>query len=85
MNYTVLWQPAAEEELADLWTDAPDRDTVARAADAADRRLARDPYAVGESRDGLRRILFAGPLVIDYEVHDATRTVLVTRVRRAGR
>jgi mRNA-degrading endonuclease RelE of RelBE toxin-antitoxin system len=85
MNYTVLWQPSAEQELADIWSNAPDREAVADAADMADERLRRDPYAVGESRAGAKRVAFFGPLVIDFEVRDTARTVLVLRIRRSRR
>jgi hypothetical protein len=85
MRFNVLWQPAAEDELADLWNNAPDRADVARAADTADDLMSRNPHALGESRAGAKRIVFLGPLAIDFEVRDADHTVLVLRVRRPRR
>jgi hypothetical protein len=82
MNYTVVWQPPALATLAKLWTDGPDRNAVAAASDSIDARLARDPLSQGESRDGPHRILFVAPLVVDFEVREAERTVLVLCVRR---
>jgi plasmid stabilization system protein ParE len=81
MNYTVVWQPPALAALARLWTNAPDRNAVAAASDSIDVRLARDPLSQGESRDGLHRVLFVAPLVVDFEVREAERTVIVLRVR----
>jgi len=36
MNYEVLWKPAAEQQLADLWMNAADGNVVTAAADALD-------------------------------------------------
>ena len=85
MNYTVLWQPAAEEQLAALWTSAEDRNDVAAAADAIDARLRRNPLAEGESRGGVRRILFIPPLVALFVVDEPNRTVYVRAVGLARR
>ena len=82
MSYTVLWKPAAEGQLADIWTSANDRDAVTAAADGIDARLRRDPLGAGESRSGIRRVLFAPPLAVDYEVREPDRTDYVLRVRR---
>ena len=32
MSFTVLWMPIAEQRLAEIWTNAIDRDKVTRAA-----------------------------------------------------
>ncbi len=81
MKYTVVWQPTAERMLADIWNRAADRNAVAAAADRVDDLLARDPLALGESRDGPYRIVFETPLAIDFEVQATDRRVQVLRVR----
>jgi hypothetical protein len=58
MNYVVTWKPAADDELAELWTAGPDRDAVAQAADRAEEWFRRNPVGIGESRVGAKRILF---------------------------
>ena len=80
MKHTVVWVPAALIELATIWNDADDRGEVAAASDEIDRQLAASPRLVGESRGGNVRILFAGPLAIDYEVVEDDRMVTVLAV-----
>ncbi len=85
MNYTVLWQPAAEQQLAALWTTADNRNEVAAAADAIDDRLRRNPLAEGESRAGSGRILFVPPLVALFAVDEPHRIVYVRAVSLSRR
>ena len=61
MIFTVLWRPLAENQLAQLWIVAPDRDIVSAAADEIDARLRRDPHEQGESREGNARVLIVPP------------------------
>src|SRR5438094_723354 len=61
MNYTVVWVPSAEQELAALWMDAANRDAVTRAAHEIDQQLRTDAHQRGESRTGNQRILLAAP------------------------
>ena len=85
MNYAVLWQPAAEARLADLWATHPDRQRIADAADLVDEILARDPAEQGESRDGTARLFFVDRLEVYYHIDEPARTVFVRAVRWAGR
>ena len=80
MNFTVIWKPAAEEALADIWLRADDRTAVVAAGDRLDRALSRDPLVIGESRTGEIRIAFESPLGITYQVDQQARTVTVTSV-----
>ena len=81
MNYTVVWQPTAEQQLATAWVDASDRGAVTRAAERIDTLLGLAPNQVGESRDAGRRILVVSPLVVTYEVVEDDKLVRVLRVR----
>lgn len=80
MNYTVLWLPDAENELAAVWMASADRDAVTTASAELDRRLTDDPENEGESRGGDRRITFEKPLAIDFDVYPDRKLVQVVRV-----
>jgi len=80
MRFTVVWTPAAEQDLAALWLDAQNQNTIASAADTIDRLLAREPESVGELRFDTVRTLAIPPLGVDYEVVDEDRMVYVLSV-----
>jgi hypothetical protein len=80
MTFTVVWKPSAEAMLAHLWSTAPDRSAVQRAADAIDAHLRRNPLAVGESRGVFFRLLVVGPLAVHYGVSEDDRLVHVLKV-----
>jgi hypothetical protein len=82
MRYTVLWVPRAEQELADIWTNAADRDAVTRAAHEIDQRLQRDAPNQGDSRPAGRRILFVPPLGVIFKVEELDRIARVYHVWR---
>jgi hypothetical protein len=52
MIFTVVYQPEIENDLADLWLNAPDRAAVTVAANTIDDQLRRNPYAMSESALG---------------------------------
>jgi hypothetical protein len=85
MIFTVTWSPRAEQTLAGLWVDAPDRRAVKDAADQIDAVLRRRPLDIGESRTANIRILTVLPLTAYYEVREADRRVIVWSVLRVGR
>jgi hypothetical protein len=82
MKYTVVYQPPAENELADLWTKGPDRRVIARATDEIDARLGMNPHAEGESRFESTRILIVEPLAVLYKVSESDRMVHVLKIWR---
>jgi len=84
MRYSVDWLPAAEEELASLWLNAPDRNAITRAAHAIDLRLQDEPEEAGESRPDGRRIVFAPPLGVIFRVIPGGRLVQVVHVWQFG-
>lgn len=69
MNYSVIWLPAAEQELAALWLNSSDRGAITKAAAVLDQLLEKDPANEGESRPNDRRILFAPPLAAIYRIY----------------
>ncbi len=82
MTYTVHWLPNAEQELAAIWTAAPDRDAVTQAAFSIDQRLEANAPDEGESRSDAVRVLLVAPLGVIFGVVDGTSLVLVAHVWR---
>jgi mRNA-degrading endonuclease RelE of RelBE toxin-antitoxin system len=68
MKYSVIWLPAAEQELARIWLNATDRNAVSNASNLIDRRLQTNPENVGESRSNDQRITFEEPLAVLFQV-----------------
>ena len=50
MNYRVIWMPLALRRLAEIWTDASNREAVTAASHRIDMALATEAYAFGEER-----------------------------------
>jgi hypothetical protein len=82
MTWTVVWLRLAEDHLADLWTNAPDRADVTAAADAIEATLRKDPYAYSESRSGQTRVMIVPPLGVLFDVSDPDCLVTVVAVWR---
>jgi hypothetical protein len=82
MNFRVEYIPTALGELANVWTPADSqlRQAITRAAHAIDLRLARDPYAEGESRPDNQYVLFELPLGVTYEIDEEHHVVWVLHV-----
>ncbi len=80
MNYTVVWKPAAEDELAEIWTNAANRAAVTDAANEIDRLLRLDPHDQGESRSEHVRVVFVHPLGLFFHIREEDRLVSVLRV-----
>jgi hypothetical protein len=77
MNYRVFWSPETERALASLTEASDDKEALAAAAEAIDRRLVTDPFDYGESREGRVRIAFEPPLAITFEILRDASTVIV--------
>jgi hypothetical protein len=75
------WQ-AVEQDLATLWMDAPDRADVTDAANVIDRLLESNPLTVGESRQGMTRILVVQPVAVYYDVILDDCRVLIWQIWR---
>ena len=80
MTYTVVCKNSAEDQRADIWLGATNRDAVTNAALQIDVRLRFRPQAQGESRAKARRILLVAPLGVKFEVHEDDRMVRVLSV-----
>ena len=71
MRYTVTWTPSAQDELADIWMSAPDRQAVTAAQHRIDRTLRVDAHIKGQDYDG-DRMLEEWPLVVVFTVSRMT-------------
>ena len=81
MRYEVIWQRAAENDLAGIWTAANDREAVTQAAAEIDARLAYEPLRLGESRtSSVHRIVSNPPIVVEFEVIEDDKRVIVQGV-----
>ena len=81
-RYTVVWHRSTQDELAEIWTIARDRNAVTAAAHIIDVELSHDAATKGvEVSEGLRAF-FAPPLRILFTVDEGERLVEVVRVRR---
>jgi hypothetical protein len=83
-RYTVTATPKAENDLANLWLQAPDRAAVAAAADTIDRLLRDDAtQRGGTATHGLRQLIIP-PLIADFSVEENDRMVTIWSIRHIG-
>lgn len=81
MNYTIIWEPPAENDLAAVWVRAADRNAVTAAAHRLDQDLARDPYGRGFPVGSPQtRTAAEWPLGIDYDIVEDDKLVRIVRV-----
>lgn len=82
--FTVLWHPAADDEFLASWmaADSPTRAEMTAAVNRLDQQMKADPTSVGESREGVDRVVFEGPLGFMFEVREPDRKVIVREVWR---
>ena len=77
---TVAYTSVAEDQLTDIWVQAPDRQAVTAAEAEINKRLGRDPLGQGEAvAEGLRKLAVT-PLTVYYQVDQAQRVVEVQAV-----
>jgi len=81
-RYTVVWHALAQDELADIWLGATDRNAITAAANTIDTTLAIDPSAQGASVSSRSRELTSGPLHVLFRVIESDRIVQVFSVTR---
>ena len=79
MRWTVSWDDAALDALADAWTGAADRQAVNDAVKRVDRELEWSPDTKGQDFYG-DRLFVAPPLHVVYKVDSAKHTVTVLNV-----
>lgn len=79
MRYTVVWEDAALNELADIWMSASDPQAVSAAANQIDALLAVNPETKGVEFYG-DRLLVVPPLHVTFPVRSDDRLVTVVNV-----
>ena len=79
MRYTVVWLPSAEEELANIWNGAADRQAVRRAADQIEVLLRTSSQVRGGNGEGTHAFTIF-PLAVIFEVSPDDRKVTVVEV-----
>jgi len=82
-RFTAVWVQSALDQLAEIWTESSDRDSVSKAADDIDDELANDAPGKGkELSEGLRSLL-APPLKVIFTVREPDRIAEVLVVKKA--
>jgi plasmid stabilization system protein ParE len=79
MRYTVVWSEAAQNELARIWLQAPNRQAVTQAAHWIEAKLAVFPETKGEEFYG-DRLLVRPPLHVVFAVSPDDRKVEVIHI-----
>jgi hypothetical protein len=82
MNYRVRWLTSVEQDLAQIWIEAQDRNRITAAADQIDQVVGRDPLSFGESHGGQTRIGIMAPLAILFDVDAVNRRVTIWDIWR---
>ena len=80
-EFEVTYQPVAEDQLADAWLTAPDRNAVTTAQATIDRLLAADPHGHGRHLTEGLFTLHVPPLQVYFTVDDERKHVWVEAVR----
>jgi hypothetical protein len=68
-RYTVIQPEWVEDQLAELWLNAVDKQSVTAASHQLDQELRSDAENKGEQVDNKLRKLVVGPLWVYYTVH----------------
>lgn len=85
MRYTVVWTSRAKNEFSEIWINAPVQASIKDSVEMLEIRLSNNPMAVGEPRAEGARLVVDAPLQLMFEVIEAERVVVVTRVARVRR
>lgn len=83
MKYTVVWRNLALQQLANIWMQAADRESVNIAVDYVDDELSNDPAQKGEDYFGDRFVLHPVMWAL-YRIEEAALRVEVLQVGRHG-
>ncbi|AWM39982.1 hypothetical protein GobsT_16190 [Gemmata obscuriglobus] len=75
--FQVTWSRRAINQLAVIWMNATDQNSVSAASHAIGAALASDPENEGESRPNSRRVMYASPLGVRYRVYPGETRVRV--------
>jgi len=82
-RYTVVWHDDAQNQLAEIWMNVSDRQSVTLAANAIDRQLADDASTKGTAVEGDLRLAIVPPLRLLFAVSQADRLVRILDISLA--
>ncbi len=80
MKYTVVTTSTADDQLARLWMQAPDRQAVSDAFNRIESLLKHDAHLQGRRHPNGWRVLTESPIVISFEVSEDDRLARVLSV-----
>jgi hypothetical protein len=80
IRYTVVWHDDALNQLADIWMNASNRQSVTSAASTIDRQLADDASTKGTAVEGDLRLTHVPPLRVLFAVIEADRLVRIVDI-----
>jgi hypothetical protein len=81
VNYRVIWDDEAIEQLQRIFDTGNDREAIVHAVHRIGLELAANPLQAGESRDRGRRVLFKHPLMVQYRLKSRLEEILIFDVR----
>lgn len=79
-RFTVVWHADAQDQLANCWMDAADRNAITHAADAVNAILAWDATTKGIVVEGDLKELIMPPLQFLFGVSEPDRLVRIVHV-----
>jgi hypothetical protein len=82
MKYTVVNAPVADQQLADIWLQAADRQSVADAFNCIESSLKYDAHLQGRQHASGWRVLMVPPLAVTFRVSEDDRIVKILSVAR---
>ena len=80
MRFTVVNAPVADQQLADIWLNASDRQSVADAFNRIESSLKNDAHLQGQQHPSGWRVLTAPPLAVAFRVSEDDRLVRILSV-----
>jgi hypothetical protein len=80
MKYTVVTAPVADDQLAEIWLKATDRQAVADAFDRIEFSLKIDAHLQGQEHPNGWRVITVTPLAVAFRVSEGDRLVRILSV-----
>ena len=82
MKYSVVNVPLADDQLAEIWLKASDRQVVADAFDRIESSLKNDAHLQGQQHPNGWRVITVAPLAVAFRVSEDDRLVTIVEVHR---
>jgi hypothetical protein len=82
MKFTVVNAPVADQQLAELWVEATDRQSVADAFNRIESSLKNNAHLQGRLHPNGWRVMIVPPLAVAFRVSEEDRLVTIISVAR---